>query len=136
MVSRKEWYARVNAAWPAELPPLTADEAVKAARKLWRWGLGEKYRSKIEVTSGNRYTWERYGVLSVNPTSTRHGGGWDAFIHDMSHLLWRRANGRDVKPHEKGHAKFELSMRKEVLKSAAGSVARSRKNRNRKSRPQ
>lgn len=116
MVSRKEWYARVNTAWPETPPTITAEEAVKAARKLWRWGMGEKYAGRIKVTSGNRYTWERYGVLNVNPTSTHHGGGWDALIHDLSHLLWRRANGGNAKPHEKGHAKFELAMRKEVLK--------------------
>lgn len=111
MVSRKEWYARVNAAWPEELPTLTEDEATRAAKKLWRWALGTD-PIPIEITSGNRYTWTHQGKLRVNASA-----GWNRFIHDLSHLFWRKANGYDaVKPHEKGHARFELRMRKEVLK--------------------
>lgn len=111
MVARKEWYQRVNAALPNELPPMTAAEAVRAAKKLWRWGMQDKCWYPIRVTSGRRYTWEHGGVLYVNPDR-----GWDTFCHDMSHLLWRKANGNAAKPHEKGHAKFELSLRKEVVK--------------------
>jgi hypothetical protein len=112
MVSRKEWYARVNDAWPKPLPELTEYEAIRAARRLWRWALGSE-PPEIQITSGNRYTWTRRGVLMVNPSA-----GWDRFVHDLSHLFWRRANRveHDLKPHEKGHARFELRMRKEVLR--------------------
>lgn len=110
MVSRSEWYRRVNASWPTPVPQLTAEEAVKAARKLWRWGMGENWVGPIEVTSGNRYTWVRRGVLYVNPRS------WDRFVHDVSHLLWYSANRGQAKPHDKGHARFELKIRKEVLR--------------------
>lgn len=111
MVSRREWYERVNAAWPSEVPALTAEEAVRAARKLWRWGMGRRFTGRVEVTSGNRRTWTRSGTLLVNP-----GHGWVGFIHDMSHLLWWAANDSDTRPHEKGHAKLELAMRKLALR--------------------
>lgn len=109
-VTIKKWYERVNAVWPTPVPPLTEEEARRAAKRLWRWGLGVALQLPIEITSGRRYTWTYQGTLRVNAS-----GGWDRFIHDMSHLLWRRANP-GARPHEKGHAKFELAMRKEVLK--------------------
>lgn len=112
MVSTKEWYARANAAWPKPSPQLTEASAINAARRLWKWGMGEKLRYPIEITSGNRYTWIRSGKLCVNPEK-----GWHDLIHDLSHLIWRRANvGEEIRPHEKGHAKLELRMVKEVVK--------------------
>ena len=60
----------------------------------------------------------RRGILVVNPNRPGHeGGGWKALVHDLSHLMWQRANrDENVKPHEKGHAKLELRMIKEVIK--------------------
>lgn len=100
----------MNAVWPTELPELTEYEAVRAARKLWRWGMGDTWGGKIVITTGNRHTWRVGDALRVNAE-----GGWDRFVHDMSHLMWYYANS-DVKSHEKDHAKLELRMRKLVLR--------------------
>lgn len=110
MVSRREWYERANAVWPAEVPALTAGEAVRAARKLYRFVRRSRCFHKVEVTSGNRYSYGRGNVLFVNPTSTHHGGGWKALLHDLSHWL-------DTGPaHSKEHAKLEMRMVKEVVR--------------------
>jgi hypothetical protein len=108
MVSRKEWYQRVNAVFPKDLPKPTPEQAVNAARRLYRWMKGHKWTGPVELTSGNRYTWIRRGVFYVNPDC--RGEGWSELVHDLSHYFW---NG---KLHAKGHAKLELRMRKEVLK--------------------
>jgi hypothetical protein len=109
MVSRKEWYARVNDTWPAEVPELTADEAVRAARKLYRFVRRRKCPWKIETTSGNRYSYQRGGVLYVNPTGRWHGAakGWQTLVHDLSHWL---GGG-----HSKEHARLEARMVREVI---------------------
>jgi hypothetical protein len=110
MVSRTQWYTRVNASWPEKTPAVTAPEAIRAARKLYRFVTGNTLGNPITVTSGNRYTWMRRGVLYVNPD-----GGWHRLIHDLSHWLHGRVNVGN-KPHDKTHARLELRMRKEALK--------------------
>jgi hypothetical protein len=117
MVSRKEWYTRVNAAWPDVLPIPTAEEAKRAARKMYRFVMGRKLQLPIQITSGNRFTYGHGGKLFVNPNRQRGDGetGWDALIHDLSHWLHRKVNP-EGKPHDKAHAKLELRMRKEVLR--------------------
>lgn len=110
-VPLREWYERVNAAWMGPLPVLTEAEARTAAKRLWRWGTGSVLPYKIEFTSGRRYTWERRGKLYINA-----GKGWCAFVHDLSHLEWARTNPGTARAHEKGHAKLELRMRREVFK--------------------
>jgi len=112
MVTRSEWYARVDATWPAEVPPLTGPEAIKAARKLYRYVTGSRLELPIRVTSGNRYTWARRGYLSVNPTAKRHGGGWQAFVHDLSHWLHHKTG---LAPHDKSHARLERRLIKVVI---------------------
>lgn len=116
MVSRKEWYQRVNAVWPTPVPGLTPEEAVRATKKLWRHFRKRKLMWPVEITSGRRYTWAREGTMYVNPEH-----GWSRFIHDLSHYFHRRAQfGLDpearVGPHHKDHAKLELRMRNYVLK--------------------
>ena len=114
MVTRTEWYERVNSAWPAEVPPLTADEAVKATRKLYRFVIHKQLTLPITVTSGNRYSYAHGGSLHVNWNSTHHGGGWKALIHDLSHTFHGWISGD--KPHAKSHARLELRLTKEVVK--------------------
>lgn len=110
-VTIKEWFMRVNAVWPpGKLPPLTERAARTAAKRLWRWATRGRLTMPIVATSGNRYTWTHHGTLRVNASR-----GWENFVHDMAHLLWQRENP-GAKPHEKGYAKFELAMRKEVLR--------------------
>jgi hypothetical protein len=117
MVSTKEWYQRVNIAWPSDMRTPTPGQAINAVRRLYRWGIGENWTGPIKLTSGRNYTWTHSGVFMVNPDASHHGGGWKALIHDLSHYLWRKANkGMPVRPHEKGHAKLELAMIKQVIK--------------------
>src|SRR6266446_3256191 len=110
-ITRKEWYARVNAAWPATVPPLTAEEAGRAARKLFRFATGETWRGAVKVTSGNRYSWERWGVLTVNP-----GAGWKQLIHLLSHAFYQHyVAAKGDRPHGAGHARLERRMIREVV---------------------
>jgi hypothetical protein len=106
----KTAYAEVNAAWPAVLPPLTAPEAVRAAKRLYRAFLGQTYQGDVTVTSGARYTRWLHGRMVVNP-----GDGWKVFIHHLSHAFYWLANPGE-RPHSKDHARVERQMITEVLK--------------------
>lgn len=101
-VSRREWYERVNAEWPAQVPQLTAEEAIRAGRKLYRFALRRTFKGKVRVTSGNRRTWIRRGEMIVNPSH-----GWPALVHLLSHYA---ENG----PHGGAHARMELRMIRQV----------------------
>lgn len=103
-VTRREWYERVNAAWPAQMPELTAEEAIRAGRKLYRFALKRTFKGPVRVTSGNRYTWVRRGQMIVNPDQ-----GWKGLVHLLSHYC---ENG----PHGGAHARMELRMIREVLR--------------------
>lgn len=107
-------YERVNATWPADVPSLSPEEAERAARRLYRWALGETWDGPVHVSSGNRYSgafW-RDGVktLVVNPER-----GWKSFVHNLSHNFYWWAN-RGAKPHSKEHASVEKAMIKEVIR--------------------
>lgn len=104
-VTRREWYERVNGAWPAQVPPLTAEEAVRAARRLWRYGRGRTWTGEVRVTSGRRHTWVWGGVLYVNPEK-----GWHDLVHMLSHLCERS------EAHGSTHARMELRMIKQVVR--------------------
>lgn len=106
-------YAELNALWPKDLPKLTAGEAVRAGRRLWRYGMGET--PVAEATSGNRFSYRRFVpgrglVLFCNP-----GRGWREFVHELSHAMYSEAN-RGEKPHAKEHARFEAKLVREVIK--------------------
>lgn len=110
-LSRRVWYERVNAAWPAgTLPALTGPEAIRAAKKLYRFAIGHTWRGEVRLTTGNRATWERGGVLYVNASR-----GWSSLVHLMSHLadVWQRPRDHG---HDNQHAKLELRMVKEVVR--------------------
>lgn len=109
-VTRKEWYRRVNGAWPEIVPRLTGEEAVRAGKKLYRFVTGRTWRNPVVVTSGNRYTWIRGGVMYVNPEK-----GWCDLVHLLSHYLAERHLGVD-RPHGGDHARVELRMIKEVVR--------------------
>jgi hypothetical protein len=89
--------------------PINPDHALRCARRLYRWGLGE-FPAAARITTGNRYTWVRHGVLLVNAQA-----GWKRLAHDLSHLLWSRANPGE-RPHSKAHARFEAKLVREILK--------------------
>jgi hypothetical protein len=112
MVTRTKWYARVNSAWPERVPELNAEEAQRAARKLIRFALGNAVKvGDVQVTSGNRYSWVRGGIVKVNPDR-----GWKSLVHDLSHWAHKYSNTGD-KPHDSSHARMELRMIKRVVSS-------------------
>lgn len=112
-----ERYQSVNGAWPDTVPQLTAQEAVSAGRRLYRLAMGKSFRGTIKVTSGNRHTWIRRGVMSVNPNG-RHFGGWQDLVHGLSHWCHRRLHPGH-KPHDgRGtHAFIERTMIEYVVNS-------------------
>lgn len=95
-------YNSVNGKWPeGDLPPLTGPEAIKAARILYRLGLGTAEKRVFRLTSGNRYTYPKRGTWFVNPDK-----GWKALLHDISHYCHQRVNPKQP-PHGPGHAYIE-----------------------------
>jgi hypothetical protein len=105
-----ENYQRINATWGVDIPPLTELEAVRAARKLFRFTMRRTFNGKVFVTSGRRYTWIRRGNIYVNPEK-----GWKELVHMISHWCCHRMRP-EAKNHSKVHARFEQRMVKEVLK--------------------
>lgn len=86
-------YQGVNRSWPEgtsdgrNLKP-TPQEALSAARRLYRFALKKPFKGKMKLTSGNRYTWIRSGVFYVNPDY--RGGGWHELVHLISHQMAQR----------------------------------------------
>ena len=71
--SISEYYTQyVNTKWPTPLPTLTAEEAERAARRLYLFVFKKKCPYPIKVTSGRNYSYIRRGVLRVNPDK-----GWE-----------------------------------------------------------
>ena len=62
--------------------------AVNYVRAFWKAETGRKFRWKIRIGTGNRRTWLRSGVFTVNPKQ-----GWRYLNHDMSHFIERRVTG-------------------------------------------
>lgn len=124
MTTIAEWYARVNSAWPKDVPQLTLQEAERAIRKLYRFSFGKKapYEQYIETRGKHRYNRSAFRagkrVFLVNLGGHHRGGGWDSLLHDLSHR-WHSG-----KPHSRQHARLELRLRAEVLKRGwlAGSL--------------
>lgn len=125
MVNIRQWYDRANAVWPAVIPELTPDEALRAARRLWRFATGKTWRGPVErVASSRWYTWVRRGVLYVNHNKVEfvpgHGmvGGWRTFVHDLGHCVdFRTGKRRQAgRPHSKQHARLEARIAKEVIR--------------------
>ena len=115
-LSIAEWYRRVNAEWPANLPALDAETAIITARKLWRFVHGSTLdRDAVIVTSGRRYTWMRRGVMYVNPDR-----GWHNFVHDLSHLFHQHTSRE--RPHGATHARMEIRLIREVIKRGLVSI--------------
>jgi hypothetical protein len=109
----RQRYIDMNAAWPKDLPSLTGQEAVSAARRLYRLGTGKAFLGKIKLTSGNRYTWIRDGVLYVNPDG-HHFGAWRDLVHDLSHLVHGHLYP-SLDPHDWRHSRLERQFTEHVL---------------------
>src|SRR5688500_10089818 len=92
------WDRLVNSKFESQ-PILSPEESLIAAKKLYRHAFGRAFPGKVELASGNRYTWVRRGVLYVNPDKRElHTRGLRSIIHDLSHYAHSRLNPRDA-PH-------------------------------------
>lgn len=90
----REYYEMyVNPLWPQPLPKLTAAEAERAAKRLYRYVFKKAWTGPVAVTSGRNYSYIRSGVLRVNPDK-----GWTEMVHNLSHSFAYRLD-RSTKPH-------------------------------------
>lgn len=101
------WDRWVNNKFDGQHPVLSGQESILAARKLYRHAMGKAWTGKVELTSGNRYTWVRRGVLYVNPN--QRGRGLREMIHDLSHYAHSRLHPKDA-PHSIRQARLERNM--------------------------
>lgn len=108
-------YEQVNGQWPDIVPALTGDEAITAAKRLYRFAMKKSWKGKWALTSGRRYTHPRRGVFYVNPGRKPGWGdpkldsGWRDLVHMMSHYChWRLHPG--WKPHGPEHHAIEREM--------------------------
>lgn len=62
--------------------------AASYCKAMWKKATGRKLTAKIRFGTGNRYTWIRRGVLTVNPSA-----GWKEINHDFTHCIERRTTG-------------------------------------------
>lgn len=116
MTTIKEWYVRVNETWPAAVPLPTDEQALRGARRLYRYMFGKTIPA--ELTSGNRRTWTHQGVLRVNPGNMRQPAGyrgWQGICHDLSHCWHQRINPT-LRPHCGAQARLEIRLIKEVIR--------------------
>lgn len=118
MTAARDLYAAIDLhdkakpGWPDKVPTLTAVEAVRATRRLYRFALGETCMRTITVTSGNRYSgYGRRGAIMVNPDK-----GWRELLHDLSHYFVDIANDGTERGHTKFHARFETKLIREVVR--------------------
>lgn len=83
-IMRKAWEGVPNEqmfnVWP--------NHAVSYVKAMWKQSTGYKLKWKIRIGTGNRRTWVRGGVLTVNPDQ-----GWHDINHDLSHFIERRTSG-------------------------------------------
>ncbi len=100
---KREWYRRVNETWPETVPELTEIEAVRAAKKLYRFATRRTFFGKIDVASGNRRNYGNAFEMRINPSR-----GWKNMVHELSHELY-------FGPHGGEHARGERRMIREVL---------------------
>lgn len=107
---RAVWDQLVNQRFGTEQPILSPEESVRAAKRLYRFAMGKPFPGKIELVSGNRYTWVRYGVMSVNPDRRESAcRGLRALIHNLSHYCHARLHPKDA-PHSIRQARLEGRM--------------------------
>jgi hypothetical protein len=88
--------------------------------------MGSSFKGKIKLTSGNRYTWVKGDVLSVNPDKREVSArGLRALIHDLSHYCHHRLHPNDA-PHSRRQAQLEGRLVKFALERGfiAGALKR------------
>lgn len=78
-------HGRKAAIWPdGPLPKMTGEEAVRAAKRLWRKAVGLPWPGTWKAGRGNHRTYPRGTTFLVNP-----GQGWDGMVHDLSHQAYK-----------------------------------------------
>lgn len=108
MPHSNEWDRLVNSKWPKDVSLVpSAKEAITGAKRLYRRAMGKPFRGKVVVTSGNRYTWIRSRILSVNPNRRWSGrmAGWPDIIHLLAHYCHARKYP-NARPHD--HRELDL----------------------------
>lgn len=110
LMTLTERYDKVNALWPAEVPPLTFNEAVRAVAKLTRMAGAPIRGAQFIQTSGNRYNWIRRYVCRLNP-----GRGWKELVHDISHWVHMSRYPGSVPHQDRRHATIEARMVRVVV---------------------
>jgi hypothetical protein len=113
----KARYAEVDALWSAagvkgrefDSGPIEPGEAMRAAKRLYRYVMGGTFTGPVKATTGNRDSYVRRGVLYANAAR-----GWRPLVHELSHYFHYRKS--DARPHSLDHARLELRMTKEVVR--------------------
>lgn len=75
---------RRSSAWPASTPPImTGEEAVRAAKRLWRRFAGKAYPGKWIIEQGRGYANSDHLGFHIYPSQ-----GWEGMVHSLSHRLY------------------------------------------------
>jgi len=111
-MKKKTDYSQVNDPWLSVPGGVTtkpdAQEAVSAAKRLYRKAMGKPFRGTFKITSGNRYNWIRRNVFSVNPGG-HHFGAWRDLVHDISHYAHQRLH-----PDSPAHGSIHRTLEREL----------------------
>lgn len=101
-------YKLVEAYLPETLPPITRQEAERAAKRLFRAFGGVNLGGPNMVRPARlRYAVRRVWI-SPKPTSG-HFKGWGRLIHDVSHDI-HRARHPNARAHDNGHHVIEREL--------------------------
>ena len=89
---REDYHRLVNSKWEgipfSKQLPQSDEEAIRGFKRLYRAATGRKFNGRVKATSGNRITWCRRGVWSVNPNRQNSTyRGWPEIIHMLSHWV-------------------------------------------------
>lgn len=108
-------YQTVNAVWPEVVPDLTEQEALAAARRLYRFAMKRKIPYKLRLGKlRNRSVDIDSGGMIVD-----HRRGWRGLVHSMSHRCHFRLyrNAKNFSGHDTRHAWIEREMIRKVVES-------------------
>jgi hypothetical protein len=91
-------------------------EAITGARRLYRRAMGRPFPGKVVITSGNRYTWVRRGVMYVNPNPRWGMKGWRGIVHLMAHYCHSRKHP-NARPHDHRELDLEADLTRYAIES-------------------
>jgi hypothetical protein len=112
-------YQSVNGAWPDQVPELTGQEALAAAKRLWRLAMGKPCPMPVKLARGQARGRGRrgvrifHGVLWINELA-----GWRGMVHSLSHRCHYRLHPGAASHDDLGrHAFVERTMIEHVVNS-------------------